>query len=755
MTPSVILTNWTVYYSVDTGASGGYKQIRWTGGGSPTTNTNSVNELYSALMDLFSNPAQLDAHDTTPMRAVTPTVYEIGAFDQRDQEPWFIDPVSIQHLTGGSLSTANWTRISHASDPNQGNSGIIKVPYTTGTQFIASDIGRNIVHASGDTGTLLYFANNEAWIRPTNSTVANNWDTGSGTFSVTAAGGTGSVTQAGSPVTGERVWSNIFTIGTIYSATQLYVTQNFTTFTPWWGTGHLDRLFLTDDDFDSGLIDSGLLTVYAREYGYLYDHFTADLSGGGRSPVPLATSVDLNNTTASGTISALTGINIKFGEHSKDLGNGNGFRPYDIEIDCGSNSINDFYEYTKYISRRSATTPLSTSLYQDAVTVWGRNGEQYIGPGEIIINLDSVTAPLTEGEIITGDGSNATGVLVGYHTSPTNFLVVRDVRGTFIDNENITDEGIGNVTTASSGSVETITPSKTAPFGTFAGGQFFGARGVYITNMLGADSNNYSLIDSTGTSQSPPSTIGITVSNTLSGDRVSVFRALDASGNIDHDYLLSHASANTAGLTTFQVDAGTPIPSDTPSSGVIRVVDQPGQADHRFRYASWSGTTFTFVTTGIPSGAVDSVGSNPATSFRESNANLANILPGDIVRNTSDGSPGSWAHVLSVTLVTGSTYDVVHTPLQGGTSNFWTVGNNYSFNNLPVSYNGTDHAYVPYIDQTATSTSVSVSVQYASNRNITTRVRRKGMQPYNNHITSLTSSGYSTSVTRIPDDIVT
>lgn len=752
---STLLTYWTVYYADDAGSNNtGYKQIRWTDSTTypPETYTTDINDLYSALMNLFSLTAQNDARDSTPMRAVTPTVYEIGSFDAGDLEPWFIDPVSVRHLTGGGLNTVNWTRTTGAT-ATEGKSGILKVPYTTGTQFVTNDLGRTVTNGTtSSSGTLLYFANNEAWIRPTDSTSAHDWTGSTGTITVT--GGTGSVTQSGPGVSGERIWSNLYSIGSIYSGSQLYVAQNYSTFSPWWSTGHLDRLFLTSDGFASGLIDYGLLTVFAREYGYVYDHFTADLSGGGRSPVPLATSADVNNTTALATIAALSGITFTFGDSIQNLGNGNGDRPYDVEINCGGNSIADFYEYTKWATRRSATTPLSTSTYQGGSPAWGRDGEQYLGAGEIIIYLDTVTVALTEGDTITGATSGATGVLVSSHTTPLDFLVVKEVRGTFVDNETITDEGSGSVTSQNTNAVESITLSKVAPFGTFAGSQFFGARGVYLYNMAGADANNYVLLDSTNTQQAPPATVAITVSNTLTGDRVSVYRADDTSGNIDKDYLISHSSSNTVGNSLFVVSAGTPIPTDTPSSGILRVVDDPSQKDHRFRYASWSGSIFTLVTTGIPSGTIDSAGNNASTTFRATSANLANILPGDIVRNTSD-SPDSWAHVISVTLVSGSTYDVVHTPLQGGTTNTWGTSDTYEFNTLPVTYDGSDTAYVPYIESTATGTSVSTSVQYASDRFISTRVRIKGMQPYTNNTSQLTSSGYSTSVTRIPDTIVT
>ena len=846
---STILTNWTVYYSDDAPAgSSGYKQIRWTGAGGPETNTNTVNELYSALMDLFSISTQIGANDSTPMRAVTPTVYEIGSFDLRDLEPWFIDPDSIKHLTGGSIQTVNWTREENA-DANLGLSGILKVPYTGGTPFVSSDIGRAIANGTA-TGTLLWYdtTNSEAWIRPTNCTSTHNWAGPAGTISVT--GGTGSVTQNGTAVSGERIWANIYTLGTITTQTQIYVTQNFTTFTPtWWSDGHIDRLFLTNDGFSNGLIDDGLMTIYARQYSKLYDHFQTDVSGGGRTPVPLSTSIDVNNTSGYRTITAvplsgtgtftvgnyiyydnsgtltwstttkkgiitavggtsgalstptityyLTGdltdfsvsdtiqeydpatssdadgscttltvtntgpagttpslLTIAAGGVSQDLGNGNGLRPYSITLNLQLLiSLSQMYQRTKYLTRRGSTGDIETQTSQTLI------GEQYQGIGDYYVPYDngSIDNPFNEGETVTVTGSDFTGTITSKHDRGTNegFLIIRHTRGTApTDNEQLVGSTSTNTAdvdeNAGSDPVETITEIKVSPFGTFAGTTFFGARGVWLSNVPAADASNYELIDSEGDRQVAPATIAVAVGGIVAGDKVSVFRASDQNGTIEV-YLSSNNTTNVAGDTTFNVNET--LDSDTPASGVIRVIDSPGEKDHRYRYTSWTGNTFTLVTTNIPSGTISSVGSDKTRIFRADSANLVNILPGDMVRNTTDDC---WGHVISVTLISGTIYEVVHTPLTSGiTNNYWTAGDSYSFNNLVETYDVSDLAYVPYIDQTATDTSVSVSVTYDQDRNITTRVRRKGIQPFTVNNIQLTNSGYTATAVRTTDTIVT
>ena len=123
------------------------------------------------------------------------------------------------------------------------------------------------------------------------------------------------------------------------------------------------------------------------------------------------------------------------------------------------------------------------------------------------------------------------------------------------------------------------------------------------------------------------------------------------------------------------------------------------------------------------------------------------VLAGDILRNVTDGS---WAQVITVAATT-----ITHTPLFGGSENDWDTGDTYSFNTLPVAYVAGDTLYVPYLDSTATTTSVSNVVIYASaSRDVLIRVRKKGILPFETSGT-VTSSGLSVSAIRKTDSIVT
>lgn len=122
-----------------------------------------------------------------------------------------------------------------------------------------------------------------------------------------------------------------------------------------------------------------------------------------------------------------------------------------------------------------------------------------------------------------------------------------------------------------------------APFGTFAGGTFFVAQGWWLTGVLAAEATKYQLIAHDGTTQVPPTLIGITVGNLVSGDRVLVARA-DGGGNILKDEYTPVAAS--AGATSLQIVES--IKTDTPSTGVIRIKNL------RYTYTGFNAGTKTF-----------------------------------------------------------------------------------------------------------------------------------------------------------------
>jgi len=123
------------------------------------------------------------------------------------------------------------------------------------------------------------------------------------------------------------------------------------------------------------------------------------------------------------------------------------------------------------------------------------------------------------------------------------------------------------------------TEVKAAPFGSFAGGKFFGARGVWVENL--SDPNNIQLIDAAGDTHIPPVSITVSVTGVVADDRVLVARSV--AGEINkNQFTISSVTSNT-------IVATVAIGGDIPTSGNIRI------GDTQYVYTGKSGSTFTGV----------------------------------------------------------------------------------------------------------------------------------------------------------------
>jgi hypothetical protein len=302
--------------------------------------TYSVNHLYSALQDTFDESSQMD--DPVPMSAQTPVEYTLI-------NGWFMDYTTTHSLSGGAIQTNGWSNTIFyiTFDP----SGYTNAELT--------DLYLEIEgQTTGATGTLLHYDNTEKrwWFR-TSSTMSASWS--SNTEAIVINGGTGAGTLSLSGKTGETIYSNIYTLGSIVENTQLYIQQGTSVLSPWWGTDQIDILVRVQEG--GSFVNSANLTIFAREYGNSYDNFIISAPSG-RNAVPLATSTDGFNTTATGTVTSYTGVTVNFaqgGEFLRDLDNGNGFRPYKVEVNCNGWLLSQVYEYLKYITQREYTADIN------------------------------------------------------------------------------------------------------------------------------------------------------------------------------------------------------------------------------------------------------------------------------------------------------------------------------------------------------------------------------------------------------------
>lgn len=291
-------------------ASQRQKRLYWIGG----TNTSyTMNEVYSAMATLLDETTTID--DGTCFSAETPVEYTIGKIDTGDTEPWFITYDLMEKITGGALRTSGWTRVTST------NTGIICVPViAAGSTIDATDEGGEVTGATTGSGTLLEYidtggTNDYCIIRPDDATAASDFTTASQVLTVTVGGATASQWATAASTTGEQIWANLYSIGTIDANVHLYAYQGDVAVDgnrvrlsswndatqDWYGNGHIDTVVALKDIEAAtwSIIDAGYITIFGRKYGDLYASFevSCSITSGGRNPIPVQTSADLDNTT--------------------------------------------------------------------------------------------------------------------------------------------------------------------------------------------------------------------------------------------------------------------------------------------------------------------------------------------------------------------------------------------------------------------------------------------------------------------------
>ncbi len=808
---------------------------------SPTVKDSTL-ALYSALQDLFDEPDQMD--DPVPMSAQTPTAFTLI-------NQWFFDDESSQYLTGGALATVGW-----------GSGEIRAIAYDgsgAGTPFGVADIGRTITGGTtGDTGTILAFderytaiETGVVWIRPDDPATDLFDDASTEAYTVGGSSAAGdfldtyATDHGGSTasLTGNALWTNVFTLGTIFVNTQLYIYQNLVELigreigatNRWWGAGQVDILVkVKTSDVE---IDDGEITVFARQYGALYDQFIIDLTTGGRQPVPLATGGDLNNATGlrqmvltteaggpflvgevieddsddtiQGIVTALSGTTpnitidyylvgpaladftgatggftgadstatatavaptdigpanlatdptIVFANTDVSLGGGQASFPYSIAVDVNANTVADLYEFHKAEVRRGVTG--AGGYIFDAE---GINGEAYIGE-DLQAEYNTQTGSFVEGEVLyfhdTGDALVAQGTVVADHSDN---LIMRNTR--FFTGNAITQVG-DNVVQASYtdfaavSTTRTITTPKSAPLGAFAGGTYFGAPGVVITDVDAGDVQAFQLVDDDGNVRNPPLFINATIQgvNGTDADRVSIFVLLGAGLAIDkaqHDITVPSGAFNGLDDTVIRFDVT--VPNDTPESGTVRVVDNINIRELRFRYSSFTAADLTL--SPVAEGSGVTTPNAAGTNLIDTSANFTNATDdpqiGDIIRNITDNSWGV------ITAINGAT-SIQHTPLIGGTDDDWDASDTYAINVIPYDLDAGDTAYIPILDVVTSGADPqnvsSANLVYLTDLPVLVRVRNGGsadpIQPFEIENT-IDSGGLTQAAIRTPDTIAT
>lgn len=383
---------------------------------------------------------------------------------------------------------------------------------------------------------------------------------------------------------------------------------------------------------------------------------------------------------------------------------------YAVVVDCNNLALSVVYEHLQYLARRGST---ATLLPEPGAG--NQDIEFYRGVGDIYITTDAEGTGLTEGQTVSGSISSATGELVAYDFGGgTGYCIITNVKGAFVNNDVITDEGAGSVT--ADVNQEVLVDVSAAPFGTFAGGRFFVARGVVLDNVPAGDNNNWQTFDVTGTPFQPPSTRTITFRGLVVNDRAAIFEVATPSGTdvVKTVDLLSGA----VGSSTIVLDSN--VVQDVPLTGWIRVVDTdtPGK-EERYEYSSFTAATVTLRTVSPGDDVADG---GTATNLQDTNVGLnfgqdGQAKVGHHIRNVTDSSE-------AVILRRVDDDNIETTALTGGTSNDWVASDAYEINTVAFLIDAADTCYFPYIDDTVESgTELAKSIKFDGVTEIVVRMR--------------------------------
>ena len=303
-------------------------------------------------------------------------------------------------------------------------------------------------------------------------------------------------------------------------------------------------------------------------------------------------------------------------------------------------------------------------------TIYGLNGELFRGITHQIA-ISSPTGTFTEPEALSwGTGSTAgTGQLLAIDSTTAGTVMYIQLLTGVVPNAN-TITGDSSAATALAGTVTERTIS--TPFvGVSTGSALIGAYGVGLeaTDLT----SNDKVKDLSNNVVTPPNYVTNTVAGLVAGeDRVLVApwdgSSTDVNGDpaINKSQLSLNETLATDDVTSITV--ATTIPSDTPSSGYIRVIDDSG-FERRLHFSSWTGTTFTIDTTdgnedfltvnatlgnGVYIAYIDELAGGTSASFTSVQSGSRDLV---VIVRDGDSTPikqfiSSWSQTTSASTIT-------------------------------------------------------------------------------------------------------
>ncbi len=413
----------------------------------------------------------------------------------------------------------------------------------------------------------------------------------------------------------------------------------------------------------------------------------------------------------------VSGVTLTLGGNLGDIDENGSDEYYSAVLDCSDETLATIYEYAKYLARRGNAGDIDAGGQTLIGEFYNALGDQYVP-----YDNGSQDNPFTEGEVITWTGGSAILTAKQDRGASEGFLVLRQIRGIALA-DGTTMSGVTSGHNADVDEDGGADPLKAivavaggCALGTYSGGIFTFAYGIKPTNVASADASNFTARDSEFNIVSPPVKVTAQCTGLKDEDRITVFEVTLEGGDIIIKDQHGLAANNDEGDADIVVDVA--IPAETPgktAGGVIRCVDVSDVSnirETRYRFSSWTGSTFT-LSTGI-NGAADGSGCT-TTNLRDTGANFlsADIEVGDRIYDSTN--------LEYATIVEIVDNDNLRTTEK---TTAWTSAN-YQSNRLDRDYNGAeDEAYVPILDavRTADGTEGS-SLVHSTDINCLGRVR--------------------------------
>jgi len=329
-------------------------------------------------------------------------------------------------------------------------------------------------------------------------------------------------------------------------------------------------------------IDGRKLVATTRRWGFTFSEFTINATNRGNNVLALSDASDINNTTSYDTVDTWSTItNLTEGYASLDVNNDGSDEHYYSEWDISTYTINQFYERMKYLTTDGS-----------GETLYGLSGELFRGITHEV-TYSGLTGSFDEGYQISWSGASVgTGQVLADNGTDTVWLQI--LTGSAPSTSASLSQSTPDAASATVSSVTDRSATIAKPFiGISTGNSLIGAYGVGV--QVADLTSNDKVKDLTDTTINPPNYVQNTVSGLVSGeDRVLVCpwdgSSYDSNGDpaIQKDQLSLDTALTTDNITEVEVTES--IPSDTPSSGYIRVTDNDG-FERRLHYSNWENGT--------------------------------------------------------------------------------------------------------------------------------------------------------------------